>query len=257
MKEPLSRSKLADFLGCRRRFQLRYIERLAWPIPPLEGRGEEARGLGQRFHQILHRHFLGLVVGEEVNEDPRLRQWWERFKNQGPALPPGEQLPELTMTIPIGRHLLTGRFDLLLLGEEIAHVYDWKTDKQPRAQTELEADLQTRLYLALIAEGSQAMGRPIRPEQIFLTYWYVNEPTSSVTFRYSQPWHARNWTYLQELIADLEQQLASAGEWPLTEDLEQCARCAYQIYCNRIIDRLDLSEWETDEGQFRLEPSRP
>jgi hypothetical protein len=65
----LSQHKLKDLLACRRRFQLRYLEQLPWPIEPMYNQAQETRDLGQRFHQILHRHFLGLPV-EPVDFSP-------------------------------------------------------------------------------------------------------------------------------------------------------------------------------------------
>ena len=81
-----------------------------------------------------------------------LRGWWLTFVQYKPKLPHGRTLPELTLTIPIGRHLLHGRFDLLVVGEKedspFAQLYDWKTGKLPD-ETTLRHDWQTRLYLAM------------------------------------------------------------------------------------------------------------
>jgi hypothetical protein len=82
----LSRGKIADFVACQRRFQLRYGERLPWPLAPLDERAGEMRELGQRFHQLMHRHFLDLPIEEEINQAPDLRDWWEIYKTQGPAV---------------------------------------------------------------------------------------------------------------------------------------------------------------------------
>ncbi|MCI0393652.1 MAG: PD-(D/E)XK nuclease family protein [Chloroflexi bacterium] len=252
-----SRVKLADFLACRRRFQLRYLERLPWPVAPLDEPVEQARSLGERFHQLLHRHFLGLPVAGEAAAEPALRAWWERFVDQGPQLPPGRLFPESSLTMPIGRHLLTGRFDLLVLGEAGAHIFDWKTESRPRPLAELEQDLQTRLYLALLAEGGVALGQAIAPEQISLTYWYVHAPEAAATIGYSPAAHQENWTALQELVAQIDRQLEVLEPWPLTNDLAECARCAYQVYCGREAAGQDWNAWELDETSLELEPEIP
>ena len=253
----LSRNKIADLLACQRRFQLRHLEQLPWPFAPPEDRSQETRFLGQRFHQIAHRHFLGLSVEEDVAHDPQLRSWWQRFQREGPRLPPGNRLPELSLTIPIGRHLLTGRFDLLILGEGRANIFDWKTEARPRTEVELQDDLQTRLYLALAAEGADALKQSLDPEQISLTYWYVNEPQASVTIDYNQARHVENWGYLREAVDGLDQLLDTAGIWPLTDDLGQCAKCVYQVYCGRISESPNLVDWEYPGPAPSLEPERP
>lgn len=234
----LSRYKLSTFLVCQRRFQLRYLQRLPWPDAPLDARTETAVSRGQQFHQLLERHFLRLPIQAEAIEDDELRGWWEAFQRHMPVLPNGRFLPEMTLTIPIGQHLLTGRFDLLIAGEQagqpFAHVFDWKTGKA-RKTADLQQDWQTRLYLAMLAEGGGALmenGRSPAPEQISLTYWYVQQPDQPRTIRYNQAQHQQNWAELQTLVSNIEAHLASQ-EWPLTPTLSHCQDCAYQLLCDR------------------------
>jgi hypothetical protein len=259
----LSRKRVADFTACRRRFQLRYIDRLPWPAAPAEEAVEEAIVLGQRFHQLAQRHYLGLPVESEEIADAELQRLWDRFAGQKPTLPPGRRFPELNMTIPVDRHFLTGRFDLLVLEEAQAHIYDWKTDAIARPASQLREDLQTRLYLALAAEGLAGLNRTVAPEQIELTYWYVNDPAASVTIQYSRAQHDGNWSHLQRLAAELDRQITDVGVWPLTDDLGHCAHCAYQVYCDRQTYSLDLSEWEPNDEALSpgeassLEPHLP
>lgn len=252
-----SRAKLAAFLACQRRFQLRYREQLAWPVAPLDDRGETARERGERFHQLLHRHFLGLPVTDEMTAEKTLGRWWETFKKQGPALPTGRRFPELNLTVPIGRHFLTGRFDLLILDEQKAHIYDWKTDARPRAKAELANDLQTKLYLALAAEGSSALEQTIDPDHLSLTYWYVNDPEAAVTLSYSKAAHKDNWDRLAAIVEKIDEQLKSNEVLPLTDDWGECARCAFQIYCGRLTATMSLDEWEMEEATADLAPPAP
>ncbi len=236
----LSRYKLITFLACRRRFQLRYLAEAAWPAAPLAVADEARLGLGQQFHQLVQRHFLGLKIEPATIDDRTLRGWWLTFERFLPQLPHGRALPELTLTIPIGQHLLHGRFDLLIIGETdgraFAHLYDWKTGRQPD-ETTLRHDWQTRLYLAMLAEGGQALWgegqTPLLPEQISLTYWYVTAPTKPHTFVYSPAWHKQNWTEIRAIVAQIEAQPNTGGVWPLTEDRAQCRVCAYQALCGR------------------------
>lgn len=235
---PFSRSKLETFLACQRRFQLRYLRRLPWPPLPLDERSEEMLARGQQFHQLLERHFLGLPVEPGLIGDERVRHWWGAFQRSPFLLPQGRPLPELRLTIPVGEHLLHGRFDLLVVGEEngqpTAHLFDWKTGKA-RALADLRRDWQTRLYLAMLAQGGQALtadGQPIPPENITLTYWYASEPDTPRTMPYAATWHRQNWAEIEALVAQLDAALAE-GAWPLTSDWELCRACGYQAYCGR------------------------
>jgi hypothetical protein len=252
-----TRTKLADYLACQRRFQLRYLEQRAWPIAPLAGPAEEALNLGQRFHLRLQRHFLNMPLTEELADDPQIRAWWRRFVDQGPSLPDGQRFIEYSLTVPIGRSQLTGRFDLLVFGDDGITLFDWKTEPRPRPAAVLSQDLQSRLYLALAVEGSGALGEVISADQVRLIYWFVNDPTATVTIPYSQAQHMQNWATLLDLVADIEVQLTTQETWPLTDDLAQCERCAYQAYCGRQVTTQDSSSWLKENTPVQLEPEFP
>lgn len=263
MAEPmrLSRAKIEAFLICRRRFQLRYLTQLPWPVAPPEPHIDRARFLGQEFHRLLQRHFLGLETLDESSAavDRELVQWWTTFSSQGPRIPAGKHFPELTLTVPLGRHLLTGRFDLLVLTSGRAFIYDWKTETRPQPLSVLQQALQTNLYLALAAEGGASLGLPsLSPEDVSLTYWYVHDPGATVTIAYDQAQHKANWQYLGQLSEAIDQALAGSKEWPKTEELQACRYCAYQVYCDRQqVGAAELADWETDEPRPLLEPEQP
>lgn len=264
-EQTLSRRQLADFLACQRRFRLRYLERLPWPAAPTEDHLQQSLLQGQLFHQLLQRYFLGVAPDEDALGSDQLRGWWHAFQQDGPTFPSGRCLPELTLTVPIGRHLLTGRFDLLVLGEQQAHIFDWKTEARPRPEADLRADLQTRLYLALLTEGSQALmasGSPLAPDAIAITYWYANDPAKSVTIPYSSAEHQQNWAELQSAVAAIEHRMAHPTVWPLTDNLNECARCAYQVFCDRqvavsVAAVEPADDDELDEINWQLEPEIP
>ncbi len=236
----LSRYKLTTFLACQRQFELRYLQKLPWPKRPLTEKDEALMARGQQFHQLLQRHFLGWEIEPNSIGDAQVRQWYLRFQQSGLQLPNGRVLTEMSLTIPIGAHLLNGRFDLLILGEHdagkpTAHLFDWKTGK---AQDEslLKQDWQTRLYLAMLAEGGSAILKEnpnsLAPENISITYWYVTDPEQPRTIQYSAAQHTQNWQDLNMLVTQIESQIAQ-GDWPLTDDLTQCQVCAYQTICQR------------------------
>lgn len=270
-RQTLSQYKLANFLACQRRFQLRSLRRLPWPTSPLPERTEQVLQQGQDFHQLLERHFLGLNISQAGVEDGRIQQWWQTFQAHNPlrTLPANVRfLPETGLTVPLGNHLLYGRFDLLAIGQDeadrpCAHVFDWKTGR-PIAAAELQTRWQTRLYLALLAEGGSAFWPqtvPLAPEQIRLTYWFVQEPDAPVTIGYSAAEHAANWAELQQIASQLDEAFA-ADSWPLTDDWSQCRECAYQIYCGRqgagtAVPELDEAEEPTIPNEQLLTPELP
>lgn len=266
---PLSRQRLQTFLICQRRFQLRYLRRLPWPDAPMDERSAAALTRGQQFHELAQRHFLGLSVDMAQIDDATLRRWWTLFQNSNLPLPPGDRLVEMNLTVPMDDHLLTGRFDLVVIGENkakrpFAHVFDWKTGT-PQDETVLRRDWQTRLYLAMLVEGGAALWRDDRPAQLLaedvaITYWYVQEPDAPRTIDYTAVAHADNWEEITAVVADIEAEL-ERDAWPLTSDWSHCRVCAYQVYCGRqaagqavaTVDEDDILEEDAD----LLVPERP
>jgi hypothetical protein len=263
-----NRGRLADFLACQRRYQLRYERRLAWPVGPLDARAAAALKRGRRFHRLLQRHFLGLPPAELHDDEPELARWWRLFQAKGPPLPAGRRLPEFNLTVPIGQHFLTGRYDLLIVGEDGLTIYDWKTGVRPPGAAVLRADLQTRVYLALAAEGASALRRDlgmeailserVQPDEIRLTFWYASDPPATRSLVYGAAWHQENWAGMTALVSQIADQLESGDDLPLTDALVQCRRCAYQAYCGRQVGGMDLADWQvSDAASPLLEPDRP
>ena len=230
---PLSRGRIETFRACQRRFQLRYMEQLPWPSLPPADSLTEASQRGQAFHQLLAQQFLGFPT--VVGQDEKLAAWWQTFQRLGPKLPDGKRLTEITLTIPFGSQRLTGRFDLIIKTPDHLYLYDWKTERQPRASHLLKEDWQTKLYLYLAVSGGGALGgETYRPDQVSLTYWFVAAPERPVSFLYTQTEHDKQHQALTKLIGELEHNLTQeASIWPLTENLSLCKQCAYRIFCGR------------------------
>lgn len=238
----LSQTHFFTFSACPRRFFLRYLARVPWPEAPLGEAQEQAYERGRRFHRRLERHFLGLTSVEDEG-DPELLVWWDTFRRHAPALPEGRRFVELSLTVPIGNHFLTGRFDLLIVGpnaagEPAAHIFDWKTG-EPRPAERLRVAWQTRVYLAVLAEGGAALlpdaAQAFAPEQLSLTYWYLADPERPRVIPYDAATHQRSWAEMESIVTSIDERLpANTPEaWPLTDDLGECRRCPYQALTGR------------------------
>ena len=259
----LSRYKLEAFWVCQRRFQLRYISRLRWPNTPVSQGLEEAFFQGELFHRLLEQFLLGLMqeLPEDVSAD--IRHWWHTFQTNPPLFPIGKRYPELSLSVPLGNHFLFGRFDLLILNENEAHIFDWKTEREPRSFEKLRDDWQTRLYFTMVMEGSRALGYQYTPEQIKMTYWFARAPEKSVTIGYTESQHRENWATLLATTERIEQRLLTPlAVWPLTDNWATCQECGYQNYCGR---RRDSAEsplasaqlLEEEQLPIELEPPAP
>lgn len=263
-----SQASLLAFAACKRRFQLRYLEKLAWPNQPFTHKQRIALEHGQAFHQLAERYFLGLPIKPADLGKSQLRQWWQRFEENMLPFAAGKLMPELRLTVAAGEHFLNGRCDLIRVGQDqeepSVHIYDWKTS-QPKTQEELAQAWQTRLYLAIVSESGKTLvteGTELDPEHIELTYWYAADPEAPRTISYSEEQHQQNWAELETLIQEIESCFA-ANDWPLTDNWSHCRVCTYATYCDRYesgspvsLISEDLVEYEFDPIQF-LEPESP
>jgi RecB family exonuclease len=114
-----SQGSLQDYVDCPRRFQLRYIQRLAWPAveaePPLEN--ERHLQQGAAFHRLVHQHVLGLsserLASTITDED--LSRWWHNYLKSAPVDPSASLYPEVVLSAPVSGHRLVAKYDLIAL----------------------------------------------------------------------------------------------------------------------------------------------
>jgi hypothetical protein len=241
-----SQSSLQDYADCPRRFQLRYVERLAWPAvetePALEN--ERRQQDGQLFHRMVQQHRLGLPPERlaALAEVPDLQRWWGHYLGQDFGLKGSQEYVELSLSAPVaagGRHWrLLAKYDLVAVWPgKRAVILDWKTyGRRPRDER-MAARLQTRVYRALLVQAGAQLngGTALPPEQVEMVYWYADFPSEPARFPYSEGQYKRDWDLLTKMIAEIAGRGAAqgSGEFEMTEDEQDCAYCPYRSYCER------------------------
>jgi hypothetical protein len=231
-----SQSSLQDYVDCPRRFQLRYIEQLAWPAVEVEPALETERRQqeGQLFHRMVQQHLIGLSIEKlaHLANTPGLSHWWENYLNYKFDITGYAQSTELTLAVPVGTYRLLAKYDLIAVKpEEQAIIFDWKTyHKRPRDEW-MAVRLQTRVYRALLVQaGAHLNGStPFQPEQVQMVYWYADFPSEPARFPYNAVQYRRDWNSLTSLINEI----GNHRHFPLTDDEKKCAYCPYRSYCNR------------------------
>jgi CRISPR/Cas system-associated exonuclease Cas4 (RecB family) len=241
-----SQGNLQDYVDCKRRFQLRYIERRSWPAIKAEPAlvHEEWMQLGARFHRMVEQALSG-VPAEQINvspEDEKLSLWWRNYlslhgKLTGIENAPEEELsffPELTLSAGVGGYRLLAKYDLIVItsaGQLV--IYDWKTSvKRPRREW-LADRLQTRVYPYLLVRAGQTLtgGLPVPPEKVSMVYWFAGYPDDPERFPYNQPAFERDSSYLEGLINEISG--LEPTQFTLTDVLQQCTYCQYRSLCDR------------------------
>lgn len=244
-----SQSSLQDYIDCPRRFQLRYIEQLQWPAvetePALEN--ERRQQEGKLFHRLVQQHLIGLPADKlaTLASSPDLHRWWDNYLAHPIALYGYAQYTELTLSAPLGDFRLLAKYDLVAIkpGSE-ALIYDWKTyAKRPRDER-MATRWQTRVYKALLVQaGAHLNGStPFTPEQVSMTYWYSDYPTEPARFPYTASQFKRDWDALIKMVDEI----ATANEFPNSDNEQKCAYCVYRSYCERGIAAGPSDEIETE-----------
>jgi hypothetical protein len=244
-----TQTALRSYLECPYRFRLRYIEQVV--SPPLHFDPEAATALesGRRFHELARQHFLGLEVTALVDAaGTEVARWWKALEQRPPDLMSyPHRFPEAGLSIPLGRYRLSARYDLLAVRDDAALMVDWKTGRLLPGHDRLRGDIQTRVYLYVLAEGNAAYheGETLPPDSLELMYWHplLSKP---VVFGYDAVRRDADAAYLGALIAEIASQ--SPEEMHPVEEDEVCGRCSYGPLCGRRAG--EPEEWDLEETPF-------
>ncbi len=247
-----SQSSLQDYVDCPRRFQLRYIHRLAWPAiraePPLES--ERYLQQGRFFHRLVHQHMLGIPPSRLSAQiaDEELSRWWRNYLEHGPADLPQARYVEVLLSAPLGGYRLVAQYDLIALDPGgRAVIVDWKASRRRPGRAWLAGRLQTRVYPYLLVRAGREFngGREFAPEQVEMVYWFTEFPVAPERFVYHTAQYQEDGSYLGELIREIAGRRESV--FPLTTEERHCRLCHYRSFCRRGIRAGLLDEAEEPE----------
>lgn len=251
-----SQGVLQDYIECPRRFELRYLERRAWPAMRAEPATDYERflELGSAFHRLVHRHLAGVPLERltETVEDEDLMRWWRAYQESGPADLPAARYPEITLSAPLAGYRAVAKYDLIAADPgKRAVIVDWKTSHRRPSRERLAARMQTRLYPYLLAQAGAELdgGEPLAPQQIEMVYWFANFPTEPERFSYDARQYAENAAALGALVHEIKER-AAADDFPMTLEERRCLYCAYRSLCRRGVT---AGQWDAldDEGEAR------
>jgi CRISPR/Cas system-associated exonuclease Cas4 (RecB family) len=249
-----SQGSLQDYVTCPRRFQLRYVQRVAWPaleaIPVLEH--ERYLEQGAAFHRLVYQHLMGLPVERlsRMVDDDDLRRWWRSYLERAPEDLPSAQYPEVLLSAPVGAYRLVAKYDLIAVDAGArAVIVDWKTSRRRPTRERLAGRLQTKVYPYLLVRAGAHLngGQPLQPERVEMVYWFANIPDDPERFTYD----AARYRADEQRLTGLIEEIASLGEdvWHLTSQERHCRYCRYLSLCRR-----GVAPGPFDEVEDELEP---
>jgi len=250
-----SQGSLQDYVDCPRRFQLRYLLRLAWPAVEAEPAVENERLMqqGAAFHRLAHQHALG-IAPERLSSTVTgadLRRWWHNYLEHGPEGLPGTRYPEVVLSAPVGGYRLIARYDLIAVDAgRRSIIVDWKTSRKRSRRRHLAERLQTRVYPYLLVRAGSHLnaGQPLEPEQVEMVYWFAEYPDDPQRFAYDTAQYEADEAYLSSLIGEIVGRIDNSS-YPLTTQERRCRYCPYRSLCQR-----GIRAGAFDEIEDELEP---
>jgi RecB family exonuclease len=233
-----SQASLQDYEECPRRFQLRYILRLAWPAvetEPVEEQEKRMR-LGVDFHTMVQRHLSSIPIDvlERNQLDEDLSMWWLNYKVFKPYDLSGKKYVEVVLSAPTAGFRLVAKFDLIIAdpGKQLT-IIDWKTSQSLPRKITLMQRMQSSVYpyVCALAGNHLFEGKSLLPNDIQMIYWFPAFPDAPVRFQYSDERFDADHKKITKII----QEIASTqdGDFRLTTDLNRCTFCRYRTYCDR------------------------
>jgi CRISPR/Cas system-associated exonuclease Cas4 (RecB family) len=271
-----SQRNLQDYVDCRRRFQLRYLQHLAWPAVEAEPMldHEHRMQVGADFHRLVHRHLLGVpaerlsaMLESDISANGDLQRWWQNYLQYAgdltgfsePIAPEKIILVEATLSAPLGAFRLLAKYDLIRWFDSEAGtkvlIVDWKTSQKVPPREWLADRLQTRVYPYLLTQAG-VPGEELSPDQIEMVYWFTEHPREPQRFPYSSQQYQSDRDYLSRLVNEIEN--LDEGDYYLTPDESRCKYCTYRSLCDRGIgagslDQDDLYQESDGVDEFELD----
>jgi hypothetical protein len=254
-----SQGSLQDYVDCPRRFELRYLLRVAWPAPVAEPMLDFERHThdGEAFHRLVHQHILGLpgrqlgaCIGAEQTD---LARWWESYLGEAPleSTPDaGRRYPEFVLVARAAGERLMAKYDLVTVRPgECATIIDWKTATHRPSRDGLALRLQTRVYrYALVQSGARLNdGQPWRPGQVAMLYWFAEYPQEPERLEYSEAAYGADGVYLARLIEQIKATPADA--FAQAGDDRVCGYCVYRSLCERGTAAADMEAADDDTAE--------
>lgn len=198
----LSQNHLNTLETCPPLFQRIYLQQLKSPFNLIQ---EEKTQWGRQFHLLMQQYNLGLPI-DDINTDNNdlkvsVKALIHATKNIWNSPEIITKKAEFQINHSINNYLFTSVYDLLILYENKAEIFDWKTYLKPQNEEKLINNWQTKLYLYILAEKLD-----YKPCQLSFTYWFVklpNEPQKQ-TIKYDKAKHEQTKKELNSLLEKLE-----------------------------------------------------
>jgi hypothetical protein len=224
----LAQGQLELLTTCPRKFQHVILDQIGVPIAP---ESQARMAWGDRFHLLMQQRELGITS----HASEPLSQCVEALRTAAPELfePALFRQSEHRRVLEWGGWSIATVYDLLILNPTQAQIIDWKTYPQPQDTRKLAQRWQTRLYPFVLAETTD-----YAPEQIAMTYWFVQPDTAPQrwTLQYSSAQHQQTQQDLNQILEQLTAWVRDYERGILLPQVDEpyCLACPFAVRCQRV-----------------------
>lgn len=236
-----SQSSLSDYLLCKRKFYLRYVQKLAWPAPITEPMLERERHLenGKSFHLLIQQLLTGIDAAllESTVGNLQLNHWWQNFLKAGlPSIKDELHWTEMTLSTRINGWDLDAKYDLIHQpNADTLTIYDWKTNQAAPKVESYRKSIQTRVYLYVLSQGVQSLfgstGKSVSAHKLSMVYWFAEFPEHTARIPYSVESLQADREYLGQLINEITGN--TEEDFVMCDNEKICRTCEYRSFCER------------------------
>ena len=183
--------------------------------------------MGNRFHLLANQYLSGIQSGEQLEnsiDDPELKGWFNKFQIYIKRYKPFPFFSEFTAIMPFEEFRLIAVFDFISLTDDNKlMIGDWKTTSRLPKREVYSQSIQSYLYPFLAFETREHIfiqAASLKPQDLFMEYWFPNFPENTITLEYSNASHIKNREILSSLINEIA--IKDVGTFEKTSNEKRC-----------------------------------
>ena len=175
--------------------------------------------------------------------------WFQRLRDFRPYNQVDLFRPEQELRVNTEELKLVAKFDLLYINKSNRRViiYDWKTNYRASSGVNRSNQLQTIVYLYVLAQAGRPYfpGNKLTAGDLSIIYWNPRFPGKVTTVRYGKEMLSRDAAFLIRKVTEIKR--LPYDQFKATTQQRTCRYCEYRPICQgERADYLELAEGELD-----------
>lgn len=229
-----SQNSINTYKSCPIKFKYKYIDNINWKYDDFTSEEYyQSLKLGREFHLLCERYFSNIPLGKIENE--KFNKWMERIKKIIPVVNEKEYISEYEVRRILNGNEIQAKYDLVVIGKNTIDIWDWKTESKQIIYKNVEARMQTMVYLVLAKEViPKLLNIDVKTEDIRMNYYQPEFDEEPITITYSDEKHENYKKKINEYIDLIKRTRyeGSDGDINIEKNEKHCSYCEFNKLCN-------------------------